>query len=42
MHCQKTDLTSNEIADFKTVKPKKEKVYGIDVTDCSRIQNQIK
>jgi len=36
MHCQKTDLTSNEILDFRIVKPKNapEKVYGVDVVDA--------
>jgi len=40
LHCQKTDLTSNEISDFRMVKPKNAP-YGVDV-DRSRIQNQIR
>jgi len=35
MHCQKPDLTSNDISHFRIVKPKNapEKVYGVDVVD---------
>jgi len=41
MHCVKTDLTSNEILDFRIVKPENvpERVYGVDIVGRSRIQN---
>jgi len=44
MHCLKTDLTSNEISDFRIVKPKyaPNTIYGVDVVDRSRRQNQIR
>jgi len=40
----KTDLTYNKISDFTIVKPKNapKTVYGVDVIDRSRIQNQIR